>query len=264
MPTRPEDYSEGQRHLVQGGFPAELLLTQEERRAAWARAAPAKNWASNNQVDGLSTRGETDVISRKTNAKKTVVNAQEPTTVPGSGNSGTTDYRQMDLGQLVAAHNLLATRAGASHATDFPSLLAGIHACQALEKKLAAPQTPAGEKETDVAKKAKAVKTKAKKVAAPKKEVPDNRTLICKDFGAREGTNRAKAIDAAFGAGAKGLKRNELLKKVYGSANVENAGALDMVWKGVPDMIAKNKLGSKYESSREGKGEETVYVLRKK
>lgn len=208
------------------------------------------------------------MISRKTNAKKSdsATGKEEPVAVPGSGNSGTTDYRQMSVEQIVAAHNELATRAGASHATDFPSMLAGIHACQALEKKLAAPQTPAGEKETDVAKKAakKTSAKKAKKVAAPKADVPDNRSNVCKDFGARDGTNRAKAIDAAFEAGAKGIARGAMLKKVYGSANVENAGGLDMVWKGVPDMISKNKLGSKYEAARTGKGEETVYVLKKK
>ncbi len=260
MPVDPRDYSAGQRHLVDDGFPPGLLLTAEERRAAWARIPGPRSWSGTNRQGELTTQKETEVIARKTNMRSTSAIVTDAKTIPGSGNSGAMDYREMDIGQLVAAHNSLATRAGTSHATDFPSLLAGILACQALEKKLAAPQTPAGEKETDVAKKAKkAAATTSKKVAAV-----DNRTAICKDFGAREGTNRQKLIDCVFGAGAKGAKRAVALKAVYGSANEKNAGAMDMVWKGVPDMIARERLGSKYEASRTGKGEETVYVIRKK
>lgn len=262
MPLRKEEMSKGQLIMLDDGAHPGVFLSSEERKNAWIKnpPVPPRGTGTNRQPD-LTDKGKDDMIARRTNTNP-VLPIHEM------------DFANMGIEELKWAHNKMAEKLGHPAVANFQTAAEGERECHKLAARLKPEEvksTPEAEasntKETNVAKKAAKKAKGAKKAKAPAKVkavVVDNRSAILKEFDARAGTNRAKMIEALAEAGNKGLKQGALLKKVYGSANTDNAGAMDMVWKGVPDMIKKQKLGSKYEALREGRGEESNYSLKKK
>lgn len=81
-------------------------------------------------------------------------------------------------------------------------------------------------------------------------------------FGLREGTNKAKIVDALLEAKGKALSVGAILKAAYGSAKEDNMGALTMALKGVQATIAKNKI--KYELIRNKDEKGVTFALKTK
>lgn len=112
-------------------------------------------------------------------------------------------------------------------------------------------------------KKAAKVNGKAKataKAAAPVKA--PGKGGIREAFGLREGTNKAKIVDALLEAKGKALSVGAILKAAYGSAKEDNMGALTMALKGVQATIAKNKI--KYELIRNKDEKGVTFALKTK
>ncbi len=115
---------------------------------------------------------------------------------------------------------------------------------------------------------AKASKAKVSKVApkgkaaAAPKAVKKTTGPVRDLFELREGSNKEKLVDALLAAKGKPLGVSALLKATYGSAKDDNKGALMMVMKGVPAVIAKNKI--KMELIKDKSGEEMTFALKAK
>lgn len=104
---------------------------------------------------------------------------------------------------------------------------------------------------------------KATKVAAKAKSQPSptaggasaKKTGTIRDqFGLREGSNRERLVDALLAAKGKPVPISGLLKAVYGNTKEEGKGPLNMVLKGMQDMIAKNKIKMEIIRAKDDKG----------
>lgn len=114
-----------------------------------------------------------------------------------------------------------------------------------------------GQKTTPVkAQKATTVPGKAKNqpLATSAKPEPKKTGTIRDAFGLREGSNRAKLVDCLLEAKGKPVAISSILKAVYGSPKEENRGALNMVLKGMGDMIAKNKIKAEIIKTKDNGG----------
>lgn len=96
------------------------------------------------------------------------------------------------------------------------------------------------------------------KTAAPKKAEPKNapkKTGTIRDqFGLREGSHRAKLVDALLEAKGKPVYVKDLLKKVYGKSDDDYKIALNMVLLGMKGMISNNKIKMEVTRDRDDKG----------
>lgn len=97
----------------------------------------------------------------------------------------------------------------------------------------------------------KAVKAAAKKAAKP--EVKKTGT-VRDQFGLREGTARAKLVDALLAAKGKPVHIKDLLKTVYGKADEEWKTALNMVVQGMKSMIIGHKIKMEIIRDKDDKG----------
>lgn len=97
-------------------------------------------------------------------------------------------------------------------------------------------------------------KVKSQPSATATKAEPKKTGTVRDQFGLREGSNRAKLVDALLEAKGKPVPISGLLKAVYGSAKEEGKSALNMVLKGMVDMIAKNKIKMEIVRAKEDGG----------
>lgn len=106
------------------------------------------------------------------------------------------------------------------------------------------------------AKEATTVAPKAKSQPLPKSsgQEPKKTGTVRDQFGLREGSNRAKLVDALLAAKGKPVAISGLLKAVYGNTKEEGKSALNMVLKGMSDMIVKNKIKMQIVRERDEKG----------
>lgn len=105
----------------------------------------------------------------------------------------------------------------------------------------------------NVKKVAKASTTK--KTKATKAKIEPKKTGTIRDkFGLREGSHRAKLVDALLAAKGKPVHVRDLLRIVYGKANDEWKTALNMVLIGMKGMIATNKLKMEVIRDKDDKG----------
>lgn len=105
------------------------------------------------------------------------------------------------------------------------------------------------------------VKASAKKATAAKTEVKKTGT-VRDQFGLREGTARAKLVDALLAAKGKPVYVKDLLKAVYGKADDEWKTALNMVLQGMKGMINTNKIKMEITRDKDDKG--TMIALKSK
>lgn len=112
--------------------------------------------------------------------------------------------------------------------------------------------------------------TKTKKAAAPKKAneakkaaAPKKTGTVRDQFGLREGSYRAKLVDALLEAKGKPVHVKDLLKKVYGKPEDEFKTALNMVLQGMKGMIATHKIKFEIVRDKDDKGT-TVALIAKK
>lgn len=73
-------------------------------------------------------------------------------------------------------------------------------------------------------------------------------------FGLREGTVRAKLVDALLDAKGKPVAISAILKAMYGAAKDEYKGPLNMSLKGMQQMIDKNKIKLQIVKAKDEKG----------
>lgn len=107
-----------------------------------------------------------------------------------------------------------------------------------------------------------APKGKTQPAATASGEKSKKTGTIRDQFGLREGTNRAKLVDALLAAKGKALPLSALLKATYGNTKEENAGAIKMVLKGVQMMIDANKIKLTLVKTKDGK--EMTFALKAK
>lgn len=99
-----------------------------------------------------------------------------------------------------------------------------------------------------------AAKAKTQLAAKPGKPDPKKTGTVRDLFGLREGSNREKLVDCLLAAKGKPVAISDLLKAVYGSTKEEGKGPLNMVLKGMGDMIAKNKIKMDIVKAKDDKG----------
>jgi len=180
------------------------------------------------------------------------------------------EFANMKGPQLVAAYNKMAEELKLKPVARFSAHPVGVKRCQELAARVK--NTPVLElvppaaieeakstkkEESDVTKKktTMSAKAKAKRPAAAKKsDVPDNRSKIAIEFGARLGTVRQKLLDKLHENYRKMVDQNVLLKACYGSMNIENVGALNMSVKGALKTIKDEKLGYEIRKEKSDKG----------
>lgn len=99
-----------------------------------------------------------------------------------------------------------------------------------------------------------AAKAKTQPVAKSGGKEPVKTGTIRDQFGLREGSNRAALVDCLLAAKGKPVAISGLLKAVYGNTKEEGKGSLNMVIKGMGDMIAKNKIKLEIVRAKDEKG----------
>ncbi len=168
----------------------------------------------------------------------------------------TPSFNKMSHKELVDAYNAMA-KSPAGKALGLPrnrpvnkfsNAAAGIKRCNAMASSIKA--ATKGEKNP-------APKGEAEK-AAPKAKANG----VDKRKEARPGSNRQKAIDFMMKSKNKQVKRDDLLKAVYGSAKKENNGKLAMVLRGVVDMDIGQR-GLPFKLVRKKDGKEVTFGLHK-
>lgn len=183
-------------------------------------------------------------------------------------------YTGKSLVDLVIAHNHMAESTigkelKARPVQNFKSVEDGAARCATLESSILArasgfQEAKQSEGDTTVAKKVK----KAKKAKTAKKANGASENLsanpVAAAFGARKGTNREKLLIKLADNKGKRVKRNDLLKAVYGSMNEENLGSLAMVLKGAQGTIVKNKLKFDIKKEKDEKTKEITFALHAK
>lgn len=148
----------------------------------------------------------------------------------------TPNYDGMSTGELVKAFNALSPDKPVKRFADKAS---------ALRRVKALVSGGAAKKANGSAKHASAEKTKKS-------------GGLVEQFEARPGTVRQKLLSAFDSHLGKQLTVNALLKSVYGSANIENKGALMMSLKGAAGTIKKNKLPYQIKKEKNDAKELTI------
>ena len=266
-------------------MPADLLFTLEERKEAWEKNPPkAIPTTFSKKEEKEIKKSKTKIVdlteSREGTQKpsgpspldmgmrwdgrkgKWVEDTLIQLTTNTRGNTvmGKTDFQLLAPAALVAKFNEMAESEagkalGVTPVKRFKDQQTGVKRCEKLEATINGTK----EEEQPVAKKA----AKKKSITKPKKVEPSgNQTKIAIEFDAREGTNKEKLINALYDSYKKQVPVSQLLKKVYGSMNEENKGALGMVMKGVIVAIKKHKLS--YSLIKEKNEKELTFGLHPK
>jgi len=263
--------------MIEEGFPSNLFMSDEERKAAW-RDKPPRPMPAFGDIKAKALADPTALAmlaeaeqKRKSKAKtriqkmlerkvdrtgqrwdarrnKWVLETEKPVIVITTNTRGATkmkDYAEMSLTELAEAYNKIS---GKDPIKKFKDKATGL-------KRMAEAQSAKAA--------AAAAKPASDVVRKPKKEKVGSENKLAAEFNARVGTNREKVIIALDENFKKQVPINTLLKAVYGSQNQENIGALKMVISGVPIMIDKYKLP--YELKKEKvDGTETYGLYPKK
>jgi hypothetical protein len=108
-----------------------------------------------------------------------------------------------------------------------------------------------------------AAKAKTQPKATAAKVQPKKTGTIRDEFELREGSNREKLVDCLLAAKGKPVTISGLLKATYGNTKDEGKGPLNMVIKGMVDMIAKKKIKMTVLREKNKDGEVTVALKAK-
>jgi hypothetical protein len=108
-----------------------------------------------------------------------------------------------------------------------------------------------------------AAKAKSQPLAKSSGNPPKKTGTIRDQFGLREGSNREKLVDCLLAAKGKPVTIAACLKATYGNSKEEGKGPLNMVIKGMSDMIAKNKIKMTIVREKNKDGEATIALQAK-
>lgn len=108
-----------------------------------------------------------------------------------------------------------------------------------------------------------AAKAKTQPLAKSSGNPPKKTGTIRDQFGLREGSNREKLVDCLLAAKGKPVTIAACLKATYGNSKEEGKGPLNMVIKGMSDMIAKNKIKMTIVREKNKDGEATIALQAK-